>query len=166
MPLRICWIGWICWFGSVLKPYKRAECLIIISQCVSQAGFRISMHFDALFWAKDHQKTTKRPPDRISGTTGPRKLVRLSKFAEFYKKSDQNILETVASNNSFSNVSVLARQASEFRRISTPFLGKRPPKTTRPYFRNYWTQKNGSPIKICRILQGKWPEYCRDSCFK
>ena len=60
-------------------------------------------NFDAFRRPFIGQKTTKRPQGPISGTTGPTEMVHLSKFAEFYKESNQNILKTVASNNSCSN---------------------------------------------------------------
>ncbi len=38
--------------------------------------------------------------------------------------------------------------------------------TSRLYLWNYWSYKNGSPIKICRILPGKQPAYFQNILFK
>ncbi len=73
---------------------------MVCRQCVSQAYVDASFRRPTSefrrpstpFW---EQKTTKRPPDPISATTGPTEMVHLSKFAGFYKESNQNIPKTI-----------------------------------------------------------------------
>ncbi len=95
---------WIC--SSFLLEWEK--CPVIrdgnyrLSDCPGQVKFVPDMWKISMVFRRKSAKTAQEPMGtHISVTTGPTKMVHLSKFAEFYHKISQNILVTIYLNNYF-----------------------------------------------------------------